>query len=341
MNYFKKLLSFCVMVVLTVGLVGCGTKSPSKVVSESLDAIKNGDNTVFSDTLNSEISNAEDQDDSTQQYSESMKKVAESIKNITYNVNSETIDGDNATVNVTVTGPDMADVFSQFLQKAFADAFSQAFSGQALSEEETNERYDNILSGLLDNAKDTDRTMNIDLVKDNGEWKIKDEDQLVKLVLNLDPDALKNLSGNDASDKSDKKEVKEMTLNVPFTVETKSGNYNLTIEGAHTTDERNQFSDITANKVVVLDYSYENISFGTDSNQDLYIDGSAFQVLDDEGNVLDTYPVSDENRIPKATPVGGKSKGAVAYALNTDSKNLNVTFKRGNEKVAKIVVPIQ
>ena len=65
------------------------------------------------------------------------------------------------------------------------------------------------------------------------------------------------------------------------------------------------------------------------------------EIIDDEGNVLDTYPVYDENRVAKNTPIGGKCKSSATFAVTTDSKNLNVTFTRGlNEKVANILVPI-
>ena len=342
MNYLKKIVAVFITVILTVSLTGCGTKSPTKVVSESLDAIKSGNNKAFSDTLNEDISGEKNSDNSTEKYNESIEKMAESIKNITYKINSETIDGDTAKVNVTVTGPDLADVLSKFMQKAFEDAFSQAFSGKKLSEEETDAKYDKILSELLEDVKNTDRTMDVELTKENNEWKIKDENDLIKLVVNIDPDVISKLSDSNADNsKSENKAIEEMTLNTPFTVETEYGNYNLTIEGVRITDQRNQFTDKNVSKVVFLDYNYENLSFGKDSNQDLYIDGYGFQVLDDDGNVLDDYPVNDENRMPKKAPVGGKCKASAAYGISTDSKNLNVTFKRGNEKVAKIIIPIQ
>ena len=131
-----------------------------------------------------------------------------------------------------------------------------------------------------------------------------------------------------------------MTLNTPVTVETESGNYNLTIEGARATEERNEFSDKEVRQVVFLDYTYENISYGEKDGSDIYISEYDFQVLDDEGNVLDTYPVFDENRYPKATPAGGKCKASATFGVPTDSKNLNITFKDGNKKIAKIIVPI-
>ncbi len=80
---------------------------------------------------------------------------------------------------------------------------------------------------------------------------------------------------------------------------------------------------------------------GSYLNSDMPVDEYAFQVLDDEGNVLGGYPVYDDNRTPKKVPVGGKCKASVTFGVPTESINLNVTFTRGSEKVAKIVVPIK
>ena len=337
MNYLKKLICFLSAIILVTAVSGCGIKSPSKVMSEKLDSIKNDSNEAISDLLNSKI---KDEDVSDSQDTESKNKMIESVKKFTYKINSETVDGDSAKVNVTVNGPDLADAFSQFMQKAFSDALSNAFSGDNMTKEETEAKYDKMLCEILENVKFSDRTLDVEMVKEDKEWKIKNDNDLIKLVTNIDPDALNDkLSSSD--NKNSNKEIKEMTINQPFTVETEHGNYNLTMEGARATDKRNQFSDKNAAKVVFLDYTYENISFGADTNQDLYIDEYAFQVLDDDGNVLDTYPVSDENRTPKNTPIGGKCQASATFAVNTDSKNLNVTFTRGSEKVSKIIIPIQ
>jgi hypothetical protein len=259
------------------------------------------------------------------------------MEKLTYTINSESVNGDSATVNVKVNGPDMSKVMAEFIQKAFSTALAQSFSGKQANDEDNNKLYESMLMECLDKVTYSDRTGDISLTKIDGQWKITNDDSLTTLLLGINGSAF---SGDKTKETESKKEIKVMTLNEAFNVTTENGNYTLTIEGARTTDERNQFSDKKVSKVVILDYSYANESFGEKVGTDLYIDSSAFQVLDDEGNVLDTYPVDDENRVPKATPVGGKSKGSATYAVTTDSKNLNVTFKRGSEKVAKIIVPI-
>ncbi|EQB87899.1 hypothetical protein J2Z44_001275 [Clostridium punense] len=340
MKGFKKVVLFIMLITMTIAVYGCSSKTPSNSVKNYLEEVKKGENADFSKLLNQTLAKAKKDTEKQSEGApnESTKKFMDSLKNLTYTINSEKINGDSATVNVKVNGPDMASVLGDFLQKAFTTAFSQAFSGNNATQEETDKLFDTMLVESMNNMKYTERTGDISLTKTNGEWKINNDDALTKLLVNLD-----NSLFNTQNEKPEtaKKEVKEMVLNQPFIVETENGNYSLTIEGARATDKRNEFSGIEAKKVAFLDYTYENISFGQQSGQDLYIDGYAFQVLDDQGNVLGDYPVYDENRDPKNTPVGGKCKASATFALPTDSSNLNVTFTRGSEKVAKIIVPIK
>lgn len=137
--------------------------------------------------------------------------------------------------------------------------------------------------------------------------------------------------------KEDKKGIPEIKLNETFKVKTERGDYEFIIEGIRETDERNEYSEQKPKKVILLDYNYKNETFNTD----LLLDSGAFQLVDDEGNVLDTYPVSDENREPKAIPVGTKSKGSQGYAIGTDTKNVTVLFKRGSEVWGKAIIKLQ
>ena len=343
MQNLKKIISIMLLAVLITGVYGCGSKSPSNVVKNYFEELKKGQNADFSAMLNDSLKSAEktnSEDTKENKFSdESTKKLIDSMTKVTYTINSEKVDGDSATVNVKINGPDMSKVFAEFMQKAFTTALAKSFSGDKMSNDDQNKLYNSILSDCLDNITYADRTGDISLKKSNGEWKIDADDSLKKLLLGIDTSIFNK---NASKDSNNTQEIKEMTLNQPFTVETESGNYSLTIEGAKTTDKRNQFSKKDVSKVIMLNYSYANESFGKTTGTDLLVDGSAFQVLDDEGNVLDTYPVSDENRVAKKAPVGGKSSGAIAYALTTNSENLNVTFIRnGSQKIAKIKVPIQ
>jgi hypothetical protein len=341
MKDLKKLALILVMMLSTVLLYGCGGPSPTDVVNEYFVKTQKGDTDIEKLFVMVEEEGEEETVKSDTFSEDAQKKLLEKIKEITYKVNSETIDGDNAKVNVNVKGMDFNIVLGKVMQEAFSFAFTQAFSGVEMTDEENNAYFNNLLSKYLDEVTYSERTLDVDLTKVDKEWRLQESDALSKLLLGIDKSTFANENeGAIEGSQEVAAATQEMTLNVPLTVETESGNYKLTIEGARATEERNEFSEKEVKQVVILDYNYENINFGEKSGNDLYIDEYAFQVLDDEGNVLDTYPIYDENRTPKNTPSGGKCKASATFGVNSDSKNLNVTFKRGSQKVAKIIVPI-
>lgn len=97
------------------------------------------------------------------------------------------------------------------------------------------------------------------------------------------------------------------------------------------TDERNQFSDKTPTQVVVINYSYENLA----DEDDVYISSMNFTVVDEDGNVSETYPAGS-NVYPQAAPSGTKSSGEESYGLIFESKMIKLYFNPtifGDEKI--------
>lgn len=76
------------------------------------------------------------------------------------------------------------------------------------------------------------------------------EIHLIRVILNLNPTITEK-----------KKTVKTYTLNEPVTINKSSGSYTLTITEITETADRNQFSDVVANRVIIISYSYENTSY--------------------------------------------------------------------------------
>ena len=333
----KKVIVTLVTSMLTIGLVGCSSVSPSDTVENYLKNLKNGKYEDIKALLNENL-NTEELNKNEEGSEEINSKLEELIKGMTYSINSEEINGDSATVNVKVNAPDIATVIGKYMQESFTMAFSQAFSGSQLSDSEQQDMYNEVLLKYLNETTYTDRTQDIKLTKKDGEWKIVEDNSLVKLILNIDPTVFdENLEDTPAN-----KEIGTMIVNEPFNVTTEDGEYTVTIEGIRETAERNEFSKKEVQKVVILDYAYQNISFGQNSSRDLYIDEYSFQVLDDEGNVLDTYPIYDENRTVKSTPIGGKCKASATFGVTTDSKNLNITLMdEYKDKIANIILPIK
>lgn len=159
------------------------------------------------------------------------------------------------------------------------------------------------------------------------------------LLVGCKKETVKQPQQQDNVKKEEKKDsLPEIKLNEPFKVDTEYGKYEFTIESIKKTDERNRFSKVEVQSVVLLNYTYKNESFGEGN---LYIDESAFTLMDDDGSVLNTYPVSDESRPNnQAVPIGGNSKASIAYGLPKETKNITVLFKRQGKAIAKAVIAL-
>lgn len=122
----------------------------------------------------------------------SAKRLESALKNITYKINSEKIEGNEAKVNVTVNSLDMSTILGEFMKESFSELFSSIFSGE-LSEEEMEAKQDTMLAKILEDPPFIEKTGDFELIKKDNEWAITNEKDLIKLLLNIDIDALKSL----------------------------------------------------------------------------------------------------------------------------------------------------
>ncbi|UDN63768.1 hypothetical protein [Clostridioides sp. ES-W-0016-02] len=146
------------------------------------------------------------------------------------------------------------------------------------------------------------------------------------------PSTSDDSTNKDAGTEQKKEEKKEYKFG--DTIEMKDyeeGTYKLTFEGVRVTDERNEFAEIEAKKVVFVDFNYENV----DCKETVFVtDGIEYQVTDGDGNMLQTYPVDDSARMQQETTAGTKSKGTTAFAITTDSNAVKIIIKdKVNDKV--------
>ena len=179
MKLLKKISIIMTLVLSITAFYGCKSKepSPSDPVKTYFDEIKGADEATISTLL----SNVEETD------TNSSKKMITEIQKLTYTINSESIDGEKATVNVKVNGPDMAAVIATSIQEMFTSVLSQAFSGTEMTEAEQNKLYDDIMVKALDGVIFTDRTGDITLEKSENGWEITSDNEITKLIMNIDP----------------------------------------------------------------------------------------------------------------------------------------------------------
>lgn len=125
---------------------------------------------------------------------------------------------------------------------------------------------------------------------------------------------------------------------------TVDGDFSLTFTAANETDFRNEFADTIPAQVIVLSYDYSNIGHEKDV-MDLYISSVSFYVIDENGEIAETYPVIGTT-YPQEIPIGASSLGAQeAFGLKNASREVMVYVEiYGNNYVpyeAYFKLPVQ
>ena len=90
--------------------------------------------------------------------------------------------------------------------------------------------------------------------------------------------------------------------------------YEITFDNAFLTDERNQFSDDTSENVIVLEYTYKNLSVEDGLN---VFEGTDFRVYDANGAALSTYPAGAD-LFGGRVSVGRSGTSQEAFGFNGD-----------------------
>lgn len=156
------------IIVIVAVIVGMSLMkdSPKKIVENTLKDLKTGSN---SEQMLSGLLQGEEGIDA-----EAQKLIFEKLEWKVLKVNEE---GDTATVELEVTNKDFKTIMQNYMQKAL----KIAFSGQTITEEEMT----NYLMEELKNEEVGTVTANqsIELKKQDGKWKIANEESFASAVL--------------------------------------------------------------------------------------------------------------------------------------------------------------
>lgn len=179
----KKIICFLLILMLTFSVVGCSSENPEKTVSSFLDSFFYGDfeeangYVLDAEDISYESAFAETTMESDAELDEALQTAYEKS---TYEILSSTIDGDTAEVETKITVPNLGSIFSEIIQEALPLAFVSAFTEDA-SDEEMDEFMSNMLIDKLnsDDIPMVTKTVNINLVKEDGTWLIEMDDILL------------------------------------------------------------------------------------------------------------------------------------------------------------------
>lgn len=117
-----------------------------------------------------------------------------------------------------------------------------------------------------------------------------------------------------------KEEKKDFKIGDEIFITNDDGEYKFIITGVEETSYRNEFSDKNPERVIIISYSYENIS----QTSDLYVSDMNFKAYDSENNAMDTYPASIE--YATSVSAGRKATGQMAYGLDSAENYVELEY---------------
>lgn len=179
MKKLKKIIALSLLGISLVAFAGCNkTESPKDVVSEYFEDIKfNAENELVNNAIETE--NGEEEV-FTKETEEALKDL---VKKLEYTVGDEKIDGDKATVNVTVKGANLLELVTNTINDAMGATVGAIFSNKEMDDSEINNIVNKTLLENIKKSKVEERKGTVTLNKRDNKWKISTDDELTKLVL--------------------------------------------------------------------------------------------------------------------------------------------------------------
>ena len=165
-----------ILMCITV-LVGCGSQKPEDAVVASLEAVK---------TVNIEEYNTNTIDDvglfaDSDAWGDGEKQLLDIMfHNLSYTVQNTTVTGEEAIVTVEITSSNLENIISSALSKLIGSAMS----GGDMSEEEIAAEMMNSMkeAAYSEDVEISTNTVEIQVVKSDGKWKVKMTDTLLNAL---------------------------------------------------------------------------------------------------------------------------------------------------------------
>lgn len=182
----KKLAIIVIGFLLVFTLTGCSSKeTPEEVVANGLTAIKDLDLIKMQKYFDSENLNEEEDILGGNFEDQNLETLKLLVKNMEYEIISSEINEDEATVVTKLTNIDMASIMQEYIAQAFVLAMSNIGEDENIVDEaQMQAKMEKMFTDLLarDGNEMVTNTVNIDLIKVDGEWEIEFDEVLANAV---------------------------------------------------------------------------------------------------------------------------------------------------------------
>ena len=178
----KKLFSIMLAAVIMVSMVGCSSSKPENTVNEFLKNSKNFDLAAMNENISpdsqsdSDVVEAVEDNEDLKPYLKFFKKKAQKM---TYTIKETNIDEDEANVTVDFKYVDSSDALNAAFTELLKVAFTQAFSGNEMSDEEIEKLITDTLTEYESENSDkfAEKTLDLYCIKVDNKWYIDDFDE--------------------------------------------------------------------------------------------------------------------------------------------------------------------
>ena len=175
-NIISMALAFILCISMGIFFTGCGEPSPKESVSTFLDALKSGDsetvNSVYADKDISILDVIFDSDNEGGYLASDSfeQRLTDSVLGFDYVIEDEAVNGDKATVKVTIKTYPMGEA----LTNAYNDMMSRIWELAFLEESELDAKLAGILNARWDEMteKSYESEVEISLSKADGKWVV-------------------------------------------------------------------------------------------------------------------------------------------------------------------------
>lgn len=189
MKMLKRFLIIMLTIVMVVGITACGKSTPTSEVEKVLEGLAAGKrdeiNILVTDAINKSIFGGSEE--LSEEVQGGMTEETQDLLNgivgkMEYKINSEKIDGEKATVNVTLKGGNISKAFKGYL----GDLLTLAYTSDVLATTPKEEYFLLVNSLFYEKLKVIeyeDRSMDVNLTKAGYKWKVENDAAFFDLLL--------------------------------------------------------------------------------------------------------------------------------------------------------------
>lgn len=195
-----KLIAVALSLLMLLGLCACGQVTPEQQLETQLKSYQT-DATQLKDEFLKEVDTEQINDEATDQLLQFFFQLP---PHMTWKMGTSTVEGETATIPVTITNKNTTPVLTECvgaaMESAFTQAFAAAFGGEELSEEDADKIITQAMNETLskytvDQLEDFSADITVTMNKTEDGWALAEENnELFLVLLGLNPSELQSFS---------------------------------------------------------------------------------------------------------------------------------------------------